>query len=105
MQHKHIHRYVQDRYALKAFKIIEPEVIEEIKDELKVLDLWSIAKMYRILGLINKARKIIDYAIQKFQDDDMVKIEYANILYLTENHNDQEKAHQIINEIIEKKID
>ncbi|WP_390452375.1 hypothetical protein [Chryseobacterium sp. Alg-005] len=97
-----IERFVKDRYPLRALEIFKEKLLQ--KEHLNAKELVSISKMHRALLENEKARKYMEAAYENFPDDDAVKVEYASVLHLSEDHSEKERSHQILNDVLDKKI-
>jgi len=97
-----IERYNNDRQPLQALKYQTNNIKQNEYNEVNLL--VALAKMNRLLSNLSKAREIIDYIFEYAPDQHKVKVELANILHLSDNEKDKQRAHEIINKIIEEKI-
>jgi mRNA-degrading endonuclease RelE of RelBE toxin-antitoxin system len=96
-----IERFVKDRYSLKAVEFQKKNITNEDFQDIRLI--VSLSKLYRTL---NSNSDAINYAKNAFElrpDLDIVKIEYANVLHLSDSQEDKELSHRLINEIIENK--
>lgn len=64
----------------------------------------ALSKLYRCLDSINQTLHYSIGACELRPHLDFVKIEYANLLHLSNSLDDKELSHKLINEVIENKI-
>lgn len=97
-----IERFIKDRYALKALDYQNSKISEEDFQDIRLI--VALSKLYRVLDLIPQATHYAKAAYELRSDLDIVKVEYANVLHLSDSHEDKELSHKLINEVIENKI-
>jgi hypothetical protein len=97
-----VQRYNNDRFPVKSFKFQEQDVkTEDLKDVRLAI---ALAKTHRLLYNLDDARKYIEYAYKCKPDHQHVVVEYANILHLSDNEADKERAHQLIQFVLNNKV-
>lgn len=101
-----LERYNNDRLPLESVKFQENKLNGD--DQRNPLVLVALAKTYRLLSHLSSARSIIEYTFNNSPKDSpfnqRISVEYANILHLHDDERDKERAHQLIQEILQKKI-
>lgn len=97
-----IERFVKDRYALKAFDFQKTNVEQEDFQDIRLV--IALSKLYRTLDTISQAKHFAKGAFELRPDLDIVKVEYANVLHLSDSEKEKEQSHKLINEVIENKI-
>ncbi len=97
-----IERFTKDRYALKAIEFQKTDItIDDLQDIRLII---SLSKMYRVMDSFEHALKYSKGAYELRPDLDIVTIEYANVLHLSNSEQDKELSHKIITEVIAKKV-
>lgn len=99
---KVMERFTKDRNAQKSLNFFRKKV--EGKDQLSVEELVAASKLYRILLDNDTAMNYAEKAFSKAPGNDLVKVEYASVLHLSKDTVKREKSHQIIADVLEKKI-
>lgn len=97
-----IERFIKDRYSLKAVKFQETNITVEDLQDIRLI--VALSKLYRALNSISKALYYAKGAYELRPDLDIVKVEYANVLHLSNSNEDRELSHQLINDVIKNKI-
>ncbi|WP_281637574.1 type II toxin-antitoxin system RelE family toxin [Flavobacterium marginilacus] len=97
-----IERFVKDRYSLKAVEFQKTSITQEDFKDIRLI--VALSKLYRTLNSISDAMKYAKGAFELRPDLEIVKVEYANVLHLSDSKEDQDLSHKLINEIIENKI-
>lgn len=97
-----IQRYVNDRMPLEALDFFKSKVKEE--DYMDIRLPVALSKMNRSLNAVANAKLFAEGAYKLRPDLDIVKTELASVLHLSEDQADKEKAHQLMQEVLEKKI-
>ncbi|WP_294220076.1 hypothetical protein [uncultured Chryseobacterium sp.] len=97
-----LERYTKDRYPKIALRYLEEFLKDKVEFEAR--ELVVISKMYRSLIQNDTAQRYIKEAYRRFPDQDPVKVEYATVLHLSENHDERENSHKIFREVLEKKL-
>lgn len=97
-----IERFVKDRYGLRAIEFYETNIKEEDFDNVRLA--VSMSKLYRVLDSHMSALHFAKRAYDMRPDAEIVKIEYATVLHLSDNEEDKKKAHELFNEVVEDKI-
>ncbi|GAA3743148.1 hypothetical protein GCM10022422_28950 [Flavobacterium ginsengisoli] len=97
-----IERFTKDRYGLRAIEFYEKNVKEEDFDNIRLA--VSMSKLYRVLDSHKSALHFAKGAYETRPDVEIVKVEYATVLHLSDNEDDRKKAHDLMNEVIESKI-
>lgn len=97
-----IERYTKDRYATKSLNYFRKKI--EGKDQLSVEELVAASKLHRILLDNDSAMTYAEKAYEKFSNNDLAKVEYASVLHLSKDTVKREKSHQIIGDVLEKKM-
>ena len=99
---KIMERFTKDRYATKSLKYFRENI--EGKDQLSVEELVAASKLHRILLDNDSAMLYAEKAYEKSPKNDLVKVEYASVLHLSKDTVKKEKSHQIIGDVLEKKM-
>lgn len=97
-----VERLLKDRYALKALDFHKTNIKQDDFQDIRLI--VALSKLYRSLDSIHRALHYSKGAYELRPDLDIVKIEYATLLHLSDSPNDKELSHKLINEIIENKI-
>ncbi|MBV8328021.1 hypothetical protein [Chryseobacterium sp.] len=97
-----IERFVKDRHSLKAVDFQKTHINQEDFQDIRLI--IALSKLYRTLDAIPNALHYAKGAYELRPDLDIVRIEYANVLHLSQNDDDKKRSHQLINELIENKI-
>lgn len=95
-------RYINDRYALKALDFFKENVTQE--DYMDIRLPVAVSKMNRSLDNFETAKYYAQAAYELRPDLDIVKVELATVLHLSDSPEDREKGHALMNEVLEKKI-
>ncbi|MFY1047120.1 hypothetical protein [Chryseobacterium sp. GP-SGM7] len=97
-----IERFTKDRYATKSLNYFRKKV--EGKDQLSVEELVATSKLQRILLDNDAAMTYAEKAYKKFPNNDLAKVEYASVLHLSKDTVKREKSHQIIGDLLKRKM-
>jgi hypothetical protein len=97
-----IERLLKDRYALKALDFLKTNINQDDFQDIRLI--VAVSKLFRSLDSIPRALHHSKGAYELRPDLDIVKIEYANVLHLSDSLDDKELSHKLINEVIENKI-
>lgn len=97
-----IERFVKDRYGLKAIDFQKSNISNDDFEDIRLI--IALSKLYRVMDSFDNALHYAKGAYELRPDLDIVKIEYANVLHLSNSENDKELSHKLLNEILEKKI-
>jgi len=97
-----IERFTKDRYATKSLNYFRKKI--EGKDQLSLEELVAASKLHRILLDNDSAMNYAKKAYENSPNNDLVKVEYASVLHLSKDTVKKEKSHQIIGDVLEKKI-
>lgn len=95
-------RFTKDRYATKSLNYFRKKV--EIKNQLTVEELVAASKLHRILLDNDSAMIYAKKAYENAPNNDLAKVEYASVLHLSKDTVKREKSHQIIGDVLEKKM-
>lgn len=95
-------RFTKDRYATKSLNYFRKKV--EIKNQLTVEELVATSKLHRILLDNDSAMIYAKKAYENAPNNDLAKVEYASVLHLSKDTVKREKSHQIIGDVLEKKM-
>ncbi|MBD8084396.1 hypothetical protein [Chryseobacterium caseinilyticum] len=99
---KVMERFTKDRYATKSLKYFREKVEE--KNQMSVEELVAASKLHRILLDNDAAMNYAQKAYEKSPNNDLVKVEYASVLHLSKDTVKKEKSHQIIGDVLDKKM-
>ena len=97
-----VERLVKDRYAMKAIKFHESSITQEDFQDMRLV--VALSKLYRAMDSYENALNYAKGAYELRPDLAIVKTEYATVLHLSKNPEDQELAHKMIQEVLETKI-
>lgn len=97
-----IERFVKDRYGLKAIDFKENNITDNDFENIRLM--VSLSKLYRVMNAYENALHYAKYAYEARPDIDIIKVEYATVLHLSDNEEDKIKSHNLMNEVIENKI-
>lgn len=97
-----LERYVKDRQAVKAWEFQKAGLTQD--DLLDIRVILALSKMFRALDVIPKAKLFAKGAYESRPDLDVVKVEYANVLQLSDSEEDKQLSYKLINEAIQTKI-
>lgn len=97
-----IERFVKDRYALKALDFQKSNITQDDFQDIRLI--VALSKLYRALDSIPQANHYAKGAYELRPDLDIVKVEYANVLHLSDSKEEKDLSHKLINEVIENKI-
>ena len=97
-----IERYTKDRYGLKAIEFQKTNITNDDFQDIRLV--VALSKLYRAMDSYDNALRYAKGAYELRPDLDIVKIEYANVLHLSNSENDKELSHKIFNEVLEKRI-
>jgi len=95
-------RFTKDRYATKSLNYFRKKV--EVKNQLTVEELVAASKLHRILLDNDSAMIYAKKAYENAPNNDLAKVEYASVLHLSKDTVKREKSHQIIGDVLEKKM-
>jgi hypothetical protein len=98
-----IEREVKDRYGIKAYEYYKAHITTDDYMEIRVP--VAVSKMFRVLTSVDQALYFAERAYQLRPDLDLVKAEYASVLHLTGLPANQERAHQLMNEVLQRQIE
>jgi hypothetical protein len=97
-----LERYIKDRRAVDALNFKEINVTTEDFMDIRVP--VALSKMYRSLDTLPNALYYAEAAYKLRPDLDIVKVELATALHISDNETDRERAHSLMQEVLEKKI-
>jgi hypothetical protein len=97
-----VERFVKDRSALDAVEYQKAHISNDDFQDIRVI--LALSKLYRVLDSPPTALRYAKGAYELRPDLDIVKVEYANVLHLSDTHEDRELAHRLINEVLTEKI-
>ncbi|TDX10682.1 hypothetical protein [Flavobacterium sp. S87F.05.LMB.W.Kidney.N] len=97
-----IERFVKDRYGIKGINFHENHIQKEDFENIRLM--VSLSKLYRVMDSYENSLKYIKYAYEARPDIDIIKVEYATVLHLSDKEEDKVKSHNLMNEVIENKI-
>lgn len=98
-----IERYTKDRHGLKAIEFQKTNITNDDFQDIRLI--IALSKLYRVMDSFDNALRYAKGAYELRPDLDIVKIEYANVLHLSNSENDKELSHKILNEVLEKRIE
>jgi len=97
-----IERFVKDRYGIKGIDFHENHIQKEDFENIRLM--VSLSKLYRVMDSYENSLQYIKYAYEARPDIDIIKVEYATVLHLSDKEEDKVKSHNLMNEVIENKI-
>lgn len=97
-----VERFVKDRYSIKATEFIRSNVTDDDFQDIRLI--LACSKLFRTLDDFESALFYAKRAFAIYPKLDIVKAEYANVLHLSKNEKDKKLAHQLMNELLEKRI-
>lgn len=97
-----IERFVKDRYALKALDFQKQNITNDDLEDIRLF--VALSKLNRALDSFKSALHYSQTAYELRPDLDIVKVEYATVLHLSDIEKDKELSHKLINEVIENKL-
>lgn len=97
-----IERYNNDRSPIESMNYQKHLVEEDYRDARLIV---ALSKTHRLLTNYGQAQKYIEFAYESLPNNEKVKVEYANILHLSENPANKQKAHDLMNEVLKTKIE
>lgn len=97
-----VQRYNNDRFPVKSFKFRAEEVKGDDLNDVRLM--IALAKTYRLLSKLDEARKYIEFAYKHKPDHEQIVVEYANVLHLSDNEADKERAHEHMQGVLKNKI-
>lgn len=98
-----IERYTKDRYGLKAIEFQNTHISNDDFQDIRLF--VALSKLYRAMDSYEDAFHFAKGAYVLRPDLDIVKIEYANVLHLSDSEKDKELSHKIMSEVLERRIE
>lgn len=99
---KVMERFTKDRYAAKSLKYFRENI--EGKDQLSVEELVAASKLHRMFLDNDSAMMYAEKAYGRSPKNDLAKVEYGSVLHLSKDTVKKEKSHQIIADVLDRKI-
>ena len=97
-----VQRYNNDRFPVKSFKFHAQDVKSDDLNDVRLI--IALAKTYRLLFKLDEARKYIEFAYKHKPDHEQIIVEYANLLHLSDNEADKERAHELMQNVLKNKV-
>lgn len=97
-----VEKYVKDRYGLKAIEFHENNITNDDLQDIRLI--VAMSKLYRVMNSYHQALYYAKGAYELRSDLDIVKVEYATVLHLSDSAEDIQKSHELMNEVIQDKI-
>lgn len=97
-----LERWIKDRYPTRALSFQQEQVVQEDFQDIRLI--VALSKLYRCLDMKGEALRYAKAAYGLRPDLDIVKVEYASVLHLSDAREDRELAHALINGVIEAKL-
>jgi hypothetical protein len=97
-----LERFIKDRSALDAVAYQNEHLASEDFGDIRLV--VALSKLYRVLDSPPMAMRYAKAAYELRPDLDLVRVEYANVLYLTGDADNRARAQEFIDDVIETKI-
>ena len=97
-----IERFVKDRYGLKAIEFLKSNISKDDFQDIRLV--IALSKLYRVMDAVENALHYAKGAYELRPDLEIVKVEYATVLHLSDSEDDKELSHKLLNEVLENKI-